>query len=68
MAAMIPLRKSLLVAASAIAALLGAGAAHAAPSSAQLANDPSGAKVQRTSVLGGQDHSSQYYYHYVQGR
>ncbi|MGW6688367.1 hypothetical protein [Streptomyces sp. NPDC054961] len=68
MAALIPLRKSLLIAVSAVAALLGAGPAFAASSSAHLANDPSGAKVQRSSALGGQDHSSAYYYYYVQAR
>ncbi|MFE9561875.1 hypothetical protein ACFYM0_12275 [Streptomyces sp. NPDC006487] len=72
MAALIPLRKSLLIAVSAVAALLGTGSAYAASGSAHLANDPSGAKVQRSSpvksALGGQDTSSAYYYYYVQGR
>ncbi len=72
MAALIPLRKSLLIAVSAVAALLGSGSAFAASSSAPLANDPSGAKVQRTSpvksLLGAQDRSSAYYYYYVQGQ
>ncbi|MCX5402961.1 hypothetical protein OHA37_03555 [Streptomyces sp. NBC_00335] len=72
MAALIPLRKSLLIAVSAVAALLGAGSAHAASGSAHLANDPSGAKVQRSSpvksTLGGQDTSTAYGYYYVQGR
>lgn len=72
MAALIPLRKSILVAVSAVAALLGTGSAYAASGSAHLANDPSGAKVQRSSpvksTLGGQDTSTAYYYYYVQGR
>lgn len=71
MAALIPLRKSLLIAVSAVAALLGSGSAYAV-GSAHLANDPSGTKVQRSSpvksALGGQDTSSAYYYYYVQGR
>ncbi|MFF4364769.1 hypothetical protein [Streptomyces sp. NPDC001594] len=69
MAALIPLRKSLLVAISAVAALLGGGSAFAASNAATLANDPSGAKIQRSSPLAplGADRGSAYYYHYVQG-
>ncbi|MFD5417306.1 hypothetical protein ACFWJT_04580 [Streptomyces sp. NPDC127069] len=70
MAAMIPLRKSLLVAVSAIAALVGGGSAFAATNAAPLANDPSGARIQRTSPLTtlGADRGSSYYYYYVQGQ
>ncbi|MFK0257071.1 hypothetical protein [Streptomyces sp. NPDC090445] len=71
MSSLIPLRKSLLVVVSAVAALLGGGSAFAASSSAPLADDPSGAKVQRTSsvksMLGSQDRLNTYYY-YVQGQ
>ncbi|MEW1633081.1 hypothetical protein AB0469_03310 [Streptomyces sp. NPDC093801] len=70
MAALIPLRKSLLVAVSAVAALLAGGTAFAASNAAPLSNDPSGARVQRTSPLtklGTQDRLSAYYY-YVQGQ
>lgn len=72
MAALIPLRKSLLIAVSAVAALLGTGSAFASTGSAHLANDPSGAKVQRSSpvksALGGQSNDTAYYYYHVQGR
>ncbi|MFD9412143.1 hypothetical protein ACFWBN_34785 [Streptomyces sp. NPDC059989] len=70
MAALTPIRKMVLVAVSAAAALIGAGSAMAAPSSASLAGDPSGARVERSSVrhvLGMSDPSdSSYYYYYAQ--
>ncbi|MFF2196794.1 hypothetical protein [Streptomyces sp. NPDC058157] len=69
MAALIPLRKSLLIAISAVAALVGGGSAFAASNAAPLANDPSGARIQRSSPLApGGDRSGAYYYYYVQGR
>ncbi|MFE9629573.1 hypothetical protein [Streptomyces sp. NPDC006463] len=72
MAALTPLRKLLLVAVSATAALLGAGSAYAASSSAPLADDPSGAKSLRQSsvrsVFSASDPHSAYYYYYVQER
>lgn len=72
MTSLITLRKSALAAVFAVAALLGTGSAFAASSSAALANDPSGAKVQRTSsvktMLGPHDQSAGYYYYNVQSR
>ncbi|MEU3405329.1 hypothetical protein ABZ766_15505 [Streptomyces sp. NPDC006670] len=69
MAALIPLRKALLAAISAVAALLGGGSAFAASNAAPLADDPSGARTQRSGPRAplGADRGSAYHYHYVQG-
>lgn len=71
MAALTPLRKLVLVAVSTAAALLGAGSAFAASSSAPLSDDPSGARVQRYSSLrsavsANQDRFSAYYYYMLE--